>query len=316
MGAINPGLVDRAIVERLAHRHRILQLTRACFDQAGFIEVETPSVVPSPGLDFHLDAFEVVDSRAARFLTTSPEYQMKRLLASGMGAIYQLCHCFRRDEDGHNHQPEFTMLEWYRTRAGSAELMVDTEQLVAMLATRLHGRSAITRQGRTIDLAPPWPRITVADAFVRYAQTTLESVLPDEERFFRLLVDRVEPQLGRDQPVFLTHYPASMASLAKIHTDDPRYADRFEAYVDGIELCNGFGELTDPVEQRARFSADQASRRAGGKVVYPIDERFLSALDHGLPDSGGNALGFDRMVMLLLGAERIEDVMAFGASRL
>jgi len=316
VGAINAGLVDRVIVERLAQRHRVLQLTRAFFDQAGFIEVETPSIVPSPGLDFHLDAFEVSGTRAKRFLSTSPEYQMKRLLASGMGAIYQLCHCFRRDEEGHAHQPEFAMLEWYRTRAGSAELMVDTERLVSGLATSLHGSARIARQGRTIDLTPPWPRITVAEAFERYAQVTLESVLPDEERFFRLLVDRIEPHLGLEQPVFVTHYPSSMASLARIHADDPRYADRFEAYVDGIELCNGFGELTDPIEQRARFAADQASRRVAGKDVYPIDERFITALEHGLPDSGGNALGLDRLVMLLLDTQRIEDVMAFGASRL
>lgn len=144
----------------------------------------------------------------------------------------------------------------------------------------------------------------------------MEEALRDEETYFRLLVDRIEPELGRDKPVFLTHYPASMASLARIHRDDARYAERFEAYVDGIELCNGFGELTDPIEQRARFEADQAARARGHKPVYPIDERFIAALEHGMPDSGGNALGFDRLVMLLLGAERVEDVMAFGASRL
>ncbi len=309
------GPLDRAHVERLITRHRILQATRDYFDRAGFVEVETPCMVPSPGLDVHLDAFEVSGDKQ-RFLSTSPEYQMKRLLASGMERIYQLGHAFRRDEEGQHHQPEFTMLEWYRAHASSEAAMADTEQLVAALATSIHGRPVIARDGREIDLTPPWPRMTVADAFTRHAGVKLDDVLPDDERFFRLLVDRIEPQLGQSQPVFLTHYPASMASLARIHDDDPRYADRFEAYVNGIELCNGFGELTDPVEQRQRLLADQAARRALGKPVYPIDERFLAALEHGMPESAGNALGFDRLVMLLLNQPRVEDVMAFPTARL
>lgn len=303
-------------MDRLIARHRILQGTRRYFDGADFVEVETPSMVPSPGLDVHLDAFEVNGTKHPRFLSTSPEYQMKRLLASGMQRIYQLGHAFRRDEEGHHHQPEFTMLEWYRAHASSEAVMADTEQLVAMLATGLHGRPVIERGGRPIDLTPPWPRITVAQAFETFAGVRVDDVLPDEERFFRLLIERIEPQLGRERPVFLTHYPASMASLARIHSDDTRYADRFEAYVDSIELCNGFGELTDPSEQRRRFLADQAARRNLGKPVYPIDERFIGALEHGMPESAGNALGFDRLVMLLLNQPRVEDVMAFPAPRL
>jgi len=317
------GLVSRTVVDRLVQRHRILQLTRAHFDKQAFVEVETPSVVPSPGLDVHLDAFGVSAgspprglSHAPRFLGTSPEYQMKRLLASGMPNIYQVCRAFRRDEEGHNHQPEFTMLEWYRANAGSQELMRDTEELVASIAQHINGTTVLEREGQRLDLATPWPRMTVAAAFERYAGCALDDVVADEDRFFRLLVERIEPELGRTQPVFLTHYPASMASLARIDPNDSRYADRFEAYVFGIELCNGFGELTDPVEQRARLVTDQATRRTLGKDVYPLDERFLAALEHGLPESGGNALGFDRLVMLLLGTARVEDVMAFPASRL
>ena len=310
------GTVDRTIVERLALRHRTLQATRAWFDAEGFIEVETPCMVPSPGLDVHLDAFEVQGGRSARYLSTSPEYQMKRLLASGMPRIYQLVHAFRRDEDGQHHQPEFTMLEWYRAHAGIDAMLRDTETLCASLAITLHGQPRITRAGRLIDLTPPWPRLTVDDAFRTYAGLSVHDVLPDEERFFRILIERIEPNLGHAQPVFLTHYPASMASLARIVPDDPRYAERFEAYVAGIELCNGFGELTDPDEQRRRLQADQDVRRDLGKDVYPIDERFLAALEQGMPDSSGNALGFDRLLMLLLDQSRIEDVMAFPASRL
>lgn len=325
MPADTSGIVTRSVVDRLVLRHRVLQLTRAHFDKQAFVEVETPSVVPSPGLDVHLDAFGVSGGSAApglsttsapRFLATSPEYQMKRLLASGMPNIYQVCRAFRRDEEGHNHQPEFTMLEWYRANAGSHELMRDTEQLVASVAQQINGTTFLERDGQRLDLAPPWPRMTVAAAFERYAGCALDDVVSDEDRFFRLLVERIEPELGRAQPMFLTHYPASMASLARIDPHDRRYADRFEAYVFGIELCNGFGELTDAVEQRARLLSDQATRKTLGKDIYPLDGRFLAALEHGLPDSGGNALGFDRLVMLLLGTARVEDVMAFPASRL
>lgn len=209
------------------------------------------------------------------------------------------------------------MLEWYRAFAGSAAVMRDTEQLVAHVArTMLDGSTVIGGRGTPIDVAPPWQRMTVDRAFRTYAGVGVSEVLPDEERFFRILVDRVEPELGRMRPVFLTHWPASMASLARIDPSDPSVCDRFEAYVGGVELCNGFGELTDPVEQRRRLRADQERRLAEGKIAYPIDERFVGALEEGMPPSGGNALGFDRLVMLLLGAERVGDVMAFPAERL
>jgi lysyl-tRNA synthetase class 2 len=276
-------------------------------------------VVPSPGLDVHLDALAVHTSAGERYLITSPEYQMKRLLAGGLERIYQLAKCFRNDEVGQRHQPEFTMLEWYRAYAGVDEVMADTEQLVAAVATAISGEAVLHTAAGPVDVAPPWPRLTVREAFARFAQVDVFALLQEadgEETFYRLLVERVEPALSELGALFLCEYPASMASLARKKPNDPRVAERFEAYVAGVELCNGFGELTDPIEQRARLLADQAERAQRGLPVYPIDERFMAALEQGVPPSGGNALGLDRLVMLALGAAHIEDVTAVPASRL
>ncbi len=303
--------------EILRRRSEILRGIRDFFDQRAFIEVETPLVVPSPGLDLHLDALEVVGERDRRWLVTSPEYQMKRLLAGGLPRIYQLSRCFRRAEEGDLHQPEFTMLEWYRAFGGSEEIMRDTEQLVSSVAMLLHeGSTVIPGRGQPVDVAPPWERLTVREAFRRHAGVEADSLLDDEERFYRTWIEQVEPNLGLSHPVFVTRWPAQMASLARLVPDDPSVADRVEAFVGGVELSNGFGELTDPVEQRARLDRDQQARRAQGKPVYPVDERFLAALEEGLPPAGGNALGVDRLVMLVLGASDIRDVVAIPHDRL
>jgi lysyl-tRNA synthetase class 2 len=302
----------------LTRRARLTAGLRAFFDARGFVEVETPTVVPSPGLDAHLDAFALAtpDGRPARFLSTSPEYQMKRLLADGYARIYQVTKAFRQDELGERHNPEFTMLEWYRAPAALEDVMRDTEQLVA----RLTGGS-VSLGARTIDTLPPLRRVTVLEAFERFARVspdeTLHLAAHDEDRFFRLLVDSVEPALeAEDHAVFLTDYPASQASLARAKPSDPRVAERFELYVAGVELCNGFGELTDPEEQRARFLRDQATRRERGLPVYPMDERFLAALEQGLPPCAGNALGVDRLVALASGTRDIKEVLAFTAENL
>ncbi|MGE0790541.1 MAG: EF-P lysine aminoacylase EpmA [Sandaracinaceae bacterium] len=299
----------------LRARAEVLSAIRAHLDGEGFLEVETPSAVPSPGLDLHLRGFEVSGMGAPRFLITSPEYQMKRLLVGGAGPIYQLARCFRRDEQGALHEPEFTMLEWYRPFAGAEEVMRDTEALVAAAATRVRGEPTLERDGRTIDVAPPWPRVRVEDALQQHAGCGLADV-ESETAFFERWAFEVEPRLGVDRPCFVTHWPASMASLARLHPEDPRFADRFEAYVAGIELCNGFGELTDPREQRARLERDVRARREQGLDAYPIDERFLVALEEGMPPSGGNALGVDRLVMLAAGAASLADVIAFGHDRI
>jgi lysyl-tRNA synthetase class 2 len=304
-------------VKRLRERARILADVRAFFAARGFVEVQTPVLVPSPGLDLHLDAFEVSggDRGAPRWLATSPEYQMKRLLAEGLERIVQIGPCFRRGEVGSRHNPEFTMLEWYRAHAGMEDVMRDTEQLLASVTG-----GAVQVDGRRIDLRPPLERLGVCAAFERFAgwsrEATLDAAARDEDRYFRALVDVVEPAIEKlDHGVLLIDYPATQASLARKKPGDPELAERFELYVAGVELCNGFGELVDPVEQRARLEHDQAARRARGLPVYPIDERFLEALAR-VPPSGGNALGFDRLVALASGTTSIADVVAFTADEL
>jgi lysyl-tRNA synthetase class 2 len=301
-------------MKSLRERARICAEVRAFFDARGFLEVHTPLMVPSPGLDVHLDAFEIAggDRGRPRWLSTSPEYQMKRLIAEGLTRIYQIAPCFRRGESGSRHNPEFTMLEWYRAGAGVADVMSDTEQLVAAVTG-----GTVQLADRVVDVRPPFERITVCEAFARFAgwsaEDTLAAAASDEERYFRALVDRVEPALATSPAaVFLVDYPATQASLARRKPEDPRLAERFELYVAGVELCNGFGELVDPVEQRARLAGDQETRRARGLPVYPIDERFVTALER-MPPSGGNALGLDRLVALACGTTDIAGVLAFTA---
>jgi elongation factor P--(R)-beta-lysine ligase len=304
-------------MKRLRERAHAAREVRAFFDARGFVEVTTPVVVPSPGLDLHLDAFEIAPGLPGgpRWLTTSPEYQMKRLLADGWERIYQLGPCFRRGEHGPRHNPEFTMLEWYRAPGDISDVIRDTEQLVARVTS-----GVVRLNERSIDVRPPLEQVSVCDAFARYAgwsrDETLHAAAKDEDRYFRALVEQIEPALERlDRGVFLVDYPASQASLARTKPGDPSLAERFELYVAGVEVCNGFGELVDPIEQRRRLERDQQERRARGLPVYPIDERFIGALER-LPPSAGNALGFDRLVALTCATTDIAGVMAFAADDL
>ena len=307
--------------KRLAARASVVRDVRAFFESRGYLEVETPIAIPCPGLDLHLDAFEVVPAggpraAATRFLSTSPEYQMKRLLVDGHARIFQITRAFRAGELGARHNPEFTILELYRANAGVLAIMRDTEQLVA----RVTG-GWVKVDGRTIDVRPPFARMTVCEAYERFAQVapdeTLRLAEHDEDRFFFLLVDVVEPALAKlDHALFLTEYPATQASLARRKPSDSRVAERFELYVAGVEVCNGFGELTDAVEQRARFLHDQEERARRGKPVYPLDERFLEALARGMPDSAGNAIGLDRLIALATGSTAIRNVLAFADDEL
>ncbi len=304
-------------MKRLEARARALAAARAFLVSRGYVEVETPTAVPSPGLDLHLDAFELAPMSASRkrFLSTSPEYQMKRLLAEGHGKIFQITRAFRAGERGERHNPEFTILEFYRPNAGVDAIMRDTEQLVA----RVTGGSVTIGGGHdptTISVMPPFARMPLVEAFERFAgvspMETLRLAAEDEDTFFEKLAFEVEPALATlDHAVFVTDYPASQASLARKKPDDARVAERIELYVAGVELCNGFGELTDPIEQRARLEHDQAERARRGKPVYPIDERFLDALASGMPPSAGNAIGFDRLVALASGTRSIAEVMSF-----
>ncbi|CAN5326383.1 EF-P lysine aminoacylase EpmA [soil metagenome] len=300
--------------KKLVERARVLRDVRAFFDARDFLEVETPTLVPSPGMDLHLDAFPVEagtpENARTLYLGTSPEYQMKRLLADGYARIFQIGRAYRRGEAGAQHNPEFTMLEWYRANAGVEDVMRDTEELVAAVTG-----GAVVIDGFRVDTTPPFARLTVSEAFARFGDTSEEETLriasEDEDRFFRLLVERVEPAIAKlEAATFLVDYPAPMASLARKKPSDPRVAERFELYVHGLELCNGFGELTDATEQRARFAIDQAERRSRKMTVYPIDEAFLSSMKN-LPPSGGNALGLDRLVALACGTKNIGDVIAF-----
>lgn len=311
-----------ALPKRLDVRARVVRDVRAFFASRGYDEVETPCLVPSPGLDVHLAAFEVVTRSPNRYLHTSPEYQMKRLLADARARgeassrLFQVTRAYREGERGERHNPEFTILEFYRAPGTMADTMRDTEQLVAKVTA---GHVALG--DRALDTRPPFPRMTVAEAFRSFADvdegTMLALAENDEDTFYRLLVDRVEPALARlDRPVFLTHYPAVQASLARTCPDDPRFAERYELYAAGVELCNGFGELTGATEQRARFEKDRADRHARGLPMYPIDERFLAALERGLPECSGNAIGLDRLAALAAGTTAIATVLAFADDEL
>lgn len=288
----------------------VLRAIRQFFDERGFVEVDTPLLVTSPGIEEHIEAFSVDGPGTRRYLLTSPEFQMKRLLASGLGKIYQLGHCFRADETGIHHEPEFTMLEWYRAEAPFETVMRDTEELVVDLAAKTkRWRNAVHTNLRGCDVELPWVRETVSEVFAKHAQVSVTD-LEDDELFFRTYVDTVEPRLGENKATFVTHWPARMASLAKLDPDDNQVAQRFEGYIAGIELCNGFTELTDPVEQRRRFTATNEKRKARGAATYPIDEKFLTDLSN-LPAAAGNALGVDRLLMLLMGERNIQSVMPF-----
>jgi lysyl-tRNA synthetase class 2 len=313
-GAEVQRFIEDGIGLHLRERARAHAIVRSFFTARAFLEVDTPLLVPSPGLDLHLDAVEAVGG----YLITSPEYQMKRLLVAGVPRQFQIAHVFRRGETGAHHNPEFTMLEWYRAFAGVEQVMRDTEDLVTELVSAFNADGRLPGEHAPITVAPPFARMTVAEAFARFAGVREAEVFrlarDDADAFFRLLVERVEPALAAaTTPVFLVDYPIEYASLARSKPSDRRVCERFELYLGGLELCNGFGELTDPDEQRRRFLRDQDARAAAGKPVYPIDERFLAALAEGMPPSAGNALGIDRIVALCLGEPEIAGVMPFPA---
>jgi lysyl-tRNA synthetase class 2 len=290
----------------LEARARIVQTIRAFFIAQGFLEVETPQRIPVNAPELHIDAV----ASGAWSLHTSPELCMKRLLAAGYPRLFQICRVWRAAERGSRHLPEFTLLEWYRAGADYFHLMDDCEDLLRALVPA----GVLKVGGREIDLAAPWQRLSVADAFAAYASQSLEQALATG-RFDEILTSEVEPRLGLEQPTFLYDYPAGLAALARRKAAEPGLAERFELYIAGIEVANAFSELTDPVEQRQRFNADEAARRAQGKEPLPLPEKFLTELAT-LPPSAGIALGIDRLVMLLTGAATIDDVIAFSPEEL
>jgi elongation factor P--(R)-beta-lysine ligase len=286
-------------------RSRILQAVRRFFLEKGYLEVETPLLIPAPAPELHIDAVQAGNS----FLHPSPELCMKRLLASGYEKIFQICRCFREGERGANHLPEFSLLEWYRARADYRSLMIECEDLLPYLSMTLGRGETLYYQGREIDLRRPWRRISVRDAFHQYAGTALEDALCAGS-FDEILVTRVEPHLGAPKPTFLYDYPSSLAALARTKPQEPRSAERFELYLAGLELANAFSELTDAVEQKNRFEQEREARKRLGKTIYPLPERFLEALCF-MPESAGIALGFDRLVMIFADQKNIDPVVAF-----
>lgn len=291
-------------------RAEMLRTTRRFFRERGFLEVETPVRVPVPLPEAHIDLLASEDW----VLQPSPEICMKQLLAAGYEKIFQICKCFRKAERGRRHLPEMTLLEWYAVREDYTDLMECTEQLILHIAGGLGTAGSLSYQGQRIDLTPPWERLTVAEAFARHGGLSMGPALA-EGRFDEIMGLKIEPNLGKDRPIFLTDYPAAKASLARLKAADPSVAERFELYIGGLELCNGFSELNNPVEQRRRFEAEQRSMRASGKRVYPLPEKFLGALQR-LPPCAGNALGMDRLVMLFCDAGSVDDVVAFTAEEL
>ena len=299
-------------------RERVEDGIRGFFRARGFREVRTPCLVPCPGMEPHIKPFRVGD---AGWLQTSPEFAMKELLVGGFPRIFQLAPVFRDEPSAPTHRREFTMLEWYRAPAGMDEIAVDTEELVADVAQAVHGRTQLSWRGGTIDVTPPWPRLSIPDLFAAVGVDLQNDDLaaacarfgvggaPDDtwdDRYFRLWLGVVEPRLPADRAVLVTGYPASQAALAVV---EDGWARRFEAYLGGVELGNAFEELTDPAEQRRRFVADrELYRRVQGEEGPPLPERFLAALAEGMPPSGGIAVGVDRLAMLIAGEEDIEYV--------
>jgi lysyl-tRNA synthetase class 2 len=287
-------------------RARVLQAVRDFFCRNGFIEVETPVRVPVPAMETHIDA----PPSGRAWLRTSPELHMKRLLCAGAERIFQIGSCFRSGECGRRHNPEFTMLEWYRAHADYNGILADTEALLAHVFLAVKGSTEFHYQGQPVNLATPWPRITVRTAYLQWAGWDPVADW-DADRFNDDMDAKIEPALPRDRPCVLTDYPVEAAALARVKSGHDAVAERWELYIGGLEIANAYSELCDPVAQRARFNAAAAERRDLGKEVYPLDEPFLQALEKGMPPCGGIALGVDRLVMLVCDAADIADVRIF-----
>jgi lysyl-tRNA synthetase class 2 len=286
-------------------RAKLIQSIRLFFIRHNFLEVETPLRIPAPAPEEHIDAIPSGDW----FLQTSPELCMKRLLAAGYQRIFQISKCFRTAERGSRHLPEFTLLEWYVAKFDYSQLMDQCEtMLIAALKNMGHDQDIIW-QNRKIILASPWERITVADAFSQYAPISLQEAM-HQDKFDEIMVEYIEPRLGIDRPTFIYNYPAKMAALAKIKKSDPTVAERFELYIGGLELANGFSELTDAREQRQRFEEASEARAAKNWARYSMPEKFLQALQT-MPEAAGIALGIDRLAMILANTTKIDDVVAF-----
>jgi lysyl-tRNA synthetase class 2 len=315
-------------------RHALMRSLRAFFDGRGYLETDVSLLVPVPTLDANIASIETgVKNETGKtrrmFLHTSPEYSMKKLLAAGADRLYFLGKVFRDGECTRLHNPEFTLLEWYRTPASIADLMGETEELVSGAVAALLGSARLTVNGRSIDLRPPWQRLALPDLFLEKTGEPLDPSLdetelkriagkagvpfqPDEDCetvFHRIYLDILEPGLGTNRPVFLTDYPLPLGMNAREKEGDPRWADRVELYIGGLELANGYTEITESGKQRLRFESDRRRKTLETGTVLPIDEDLLDALEIGLPPCAGFALGVDRLLMLLADKTSIQDVL-------
>lgn len=318
----------------LEKRARIISSVRGFFDGQEFIEVQTPALQICPGMDAHIHAFKtnlLAADRSAEhqmYLHTSPELDMKKLLAAGMERIYQICPVYRNAEGSGLHSPEFTMLEWYRAGADYTAIMDDCVDILRKVAQSI-GVQSYTYKGITCDPFKDAQKLSVCEAFEHYAEIKLSEYLGDrdvfaaqanrigvrvidsdswEDIFHAVMAARIEPELGQGVPAILYDYPISMAALARKKASDPRFAERFELYVCGVELANAFSELTDSDEQHCRYKQEMALKQELYGETYPADEDFFAALEH-MPESAGGALGVDRLVMLATGAEDIKNVV-------
>lgn len=330
--------------QKLELRFEILKLIRTWFDRQGFTEVDAPIIVKSPGQEPNIEPMKLAvhNERGQAFsgyLHTSPEYAMKKMLAAGFDKIFYLGKCFRdRESFGYQHNPEFTMLEWYRAKRDFTAIMDDTESLSRYVAQKI-GRGkhhAQVSKENAKKLTGEWRRFSMRQLWKRYVGVELNDYLSEkalrklcvqrgynaikredyEELFYRIFLNEIEPKLGLNKPTIVYHYPAQMAALAALSKKNKRYAERFEVYFTGSELANGFTELTDADEQLARLTSERAVRRKRGMLVYDIDNEFIEALRFGLPKSAGIAMGADRLIMAILGCKNIDDVIVLPMSKL
>jgi len=291
---------------RLETRSLVLRSIRLFFEERGFLEVDTPLRTSAPAPEQHIEA---IPADEGFFLATSPELYMKRLLSAGYDKIFQISHVFRKGERGRRHLPEFTMLEWYRGGSNYLDLQADCRHLLTSICRSTGRLGGWSYQGARLDVTEEWQLFTIREAFTRFAGWEPGSQ-PDEDRFNLDLVEKIEPRLGFPSPSFLVDYPSSQAALARLKDGDPAVAERFELFWAGIELANGYSELTDAEEQRARFEAAMEARFQAGLARYPLPGAFLASVEH-LAPCAGIAMGLDRLVMLLTDASDLDDVVAF-----
>ncbi len=285
-------------------RDRMYRAIRRYFHDKGFIEVQTPVCLETPALEHFIDA----QPCGNKYLRTSPELHMKRMLCAGASKIFQMGQCFREGEKGRLHNPEFTMLEWYRAYADYTDILLDTKILISSIIAEVMGTKIIPFGSRKIDFSGQWDCVSVSEAFLLHAGWDPLKKF-DQDRFDVDLVSKVEPALPRDRPIVLKDYPVEAAALALLSEMPVPHAERWELYIGGMEIANAFSELTDPVEQRSRFEECAVFRASRGMPVYQLDEAFLAALEKGMPRSAGIALGLDRLLMLLVDADNIAQVI-------